>query len=155
MPLTLDRPAQDELIPYLEKIASTKLTEPYAWYVKIPSIRKFLNYIVPVLEKRLEKSIYKNLDNEIMISHYDGGIIITLQNSKIISIKELSLKETQTCKKHFDLYIPTNNLIQLLMGYKTIDSLEIENFDISCSVTKKNLLNKLFPIVKSSLTPII
>ena len=155
LPMALTRPAHDELVPYLEDFAGTKLNEPYAWYVKIPSVKNFLNHITPVLEERLRKSIYRNLDDEISISYYDGGIILTFQKGKIVSIKELSLRETQTKMNVFDLYIPPNNLIQLLMGFKTIAALESINFDFSCSAKKKHLLNTLFPLMKTSLTPTI
>ncbi|MFX1252476.1 MAG: GNAT family N-acetyltransferase [Promethearchaeota archaeon] len=153
LPLTINKPAQDALIPYLEEIAGTKLTDPYAWFVKIPSFKSFLEQISLVLEKRLHQSIYKKIDTRITISYYKAGIKLTFKKGKLISLTELSIADMQSSNQPIDLYIPPNNLIQLLMGYRTLD--ELDELDVSIAGKKKHLLEILFPKVKASLTPTI
>ncbi len=153
LPLTINKPAQDALIPYLEEIAGTKLTDPYAWYVKIPSFKTFLEHISSVLEKRLQKSLYKELDAIITISYYKAGIKLTFQGGKLSSLTELSIADMQSSNQPIDLYIPPNNFTQLLMGYRTLDT--FDEFDVSSAGKKRYLLKILFPKVKASLTPTI
>jgi predicted acetyltransferase len=156
LPLAIQAPAQDELIPYLERLTGATLSEPYAWYVKIPSIKRFLTQITPVIEKRINKSSYKQYDGEIRINHYNGGITLIFQKGKLTTIEEINKKKIHSIDQSFDLYIPPNNLFQLLMGYKSINTLESGNFDIFCKEKKKKaLLNTLFPLIKASLTPTI
>ncbi len=153
--LSVLRPAQDELIPYIEQITGSKFVNPYAWYVKFPSILRFLEYLTPVLEKRLKNSIYSNLDIIIKINYYKAGIELSFQNGKLSSIKEIKKSELQSGNHSYDLFIPPNRLIQLFMGYKIIDELESSALDVSCDGRKKYLLNTIFPSVKASLTPIM
>lgn len=153
LPITIAKPAQAALIPVIKQITGTNFTDPYAWYVKIPSLKMFLEKITEVLEKRLEKSRYQGLDAIIRINNYKTGIGLIFQNGKLKSITELSMEEIQNSKQPFDLQIPPDIFIQLLMGYRTIDELEAITFDVICTSKMKSLLNILFPKVKASLTP--
>jgi len=155
LPLTIAKPAQEALIPYLEEIAGTKLSEPYAWYVKIPSVIKFLEHITAILETRLEQSSYQGLDACIRINNYKAGIKLTFQKGKLIDLTELSRLEIQNRTQPIDLHIPPNYFTQLLLGYRTLEELEAITFDVICAGKTNHLLNTLFPKVKASLTPTI
>lgn len=155
VPLTIAKPAQEALIPYLEEIAGTKLTEPYAWYVKIPSVKKYLEHIIPILETRVKQSSYQGLDASIRINNYQAGIEITFKKGKLNDLTELSRRDIQNSTYPIDLHIPPNYLIQLLLGYRTLEELEAITFDVICVGKTKHLLNTLFPKVKASFTPTI
>ncbi|MFX1533925.1 MAG: GNAT family N-acetyltransferase [Promethearchaeota archaeon] len=154
-PLSIIKPAQQELTSCLEKLSGTKFSRDYAWYVKIPSFQKFLTYLTPILENRLNKSIYKNYTGKIRINYFKGGFSLFFEEGKLKSIENINKHDIHTNHYEFDLHIPPNNLIQLLMGNKAIDVLTSDCFDISYESQKKQLLDVLFPTIKASLTPTV
>lgn len=155
IPIEILKPAQQHVLLSLEKLIGSPFSNGYAWYVKIPSIQSYLQQITPILEKRLIASPHKNYTGNLTINYYRGGLRLNFIEGKLSSINEQSISELQDSNRIFDLQIPPNNLIQLLMGMKSIDSLKSESYDISFEENRKSLLNILFPLIRAGLTPAI
>ncbi|MFW9914150.1 MAG: GNAT family N-acetyltransferase [Candidatus Thorarchaeota archaeon] len=61
---------QGDLELCLERLARSTFQRFDAWYVRLPSIRDFLEAIKPVLETRLAKSSFAGFSGELVISNY-------------------------------------------------------------------------------------
>jgi hypothetical protein len=155
LPVEILKPAQKEVLLCLENLVGLNFSNDYAWYVKIPSIPLYLDLITPILEKRLYSSKYMNFTGDLIISYYKGGIKLKFIEGNLDSLKELSILEIQNTKSNFNLQIPPNDFLHLLLGNKSIYFLKSESHDINFELKQKNLLEVLFPLIRASLTPAI
>ncbi len=140
---------QGDLELCIERLARSKFQKLDAWYIRIPSIRDFLDAIKPVLENRLAKSSFAQFSGKLVISNYKNGYGLLFHKGKIEETNNLDFDETQSC--HF--LIPPQFMIKLLMGYRTINELQNNEPDVFVSASKKNLFDILFPKLKSHLSP--
>jgi hypothetical protein len=140
---------QGDLELCIERLARSKFKRFDAWYIRIPSIRDFLETIKPVLENRLAKSSFARFSGELVISNYKNGYRFLFHKGKIEEINDLDFEETQSC--HF--LIPPQFMVKLLMGYRTINELQNNEPDVFVNASKKNLFDVLFPKLKTHLSP--
>lgn len=148
-PLCVSRPTQESLVPYFEQITGSKFPKPYAFYVKIPSIKEFLMVIKTVLEARLAASEFKGITDSIRINCFIKGFVLNFKHGELIDITEL--KRTELKEMHIS--IPPLIIYQLLLGYRTLDELEDIYPDVSVNALYKFLIQILFPKIKASITP--
>ena len=124
---------------------------PYAWYIRVPDLRGFLNHIQPVLEKRLTESLAANHSREIRISLYRTGLRILIDRGRITAID--SWKPAP--KDEGDAAFPGLTFLQLLFGYRSFEDLKYAFADCGCdSEEVRVLLNILFPKKLSNVYPI-
>ena len=150
-PLKVEPPSKDSLLPYLEQVAGGRFPKPYAWYARIPSIKRFIENLTPVIEKRLEKSEFKGLSDDVRISCYREGYVLSFSEGKLNGVETLSRKDLDK----WDVRIPPLIIIHLLLGYRNLSELQEIYPDVRCQGHKKALLEVLFPKIKTSLTPTI
>ena len=125
--------------------------DPYAWYLRVPDIRGFLDHIRPVLEKRLAESIAAGHSCEIRLSFYRSGLRMMIEHGKITAIE--SWKPAP--KEEGDAAFPALTFLQLLFGYRSFAELEYTFADCWCdSEDVRVLLNSLFPKKLSNVYPI-
>jgi len=148
-PLCVSRPAQESLVPYFERITETKFPIPYAFYVKIPSIKQLLILITPVLETRLAASEFKEITDSITLSCYTEGFTLNFENGKLKEVEQL--KKNELGESH--IRIPPLIVYQLLLGYRTLNELEEIYPDVSVNALYKSFIQILFPKIKTSITP--
>lgn len=128
-----------------------KVNPAYAWYMRVPDLCSFLNYIRPVLEKRLAESVAANHSREIRISLYRTGLRMVVEHGKITTVE--SWKPAP--KAEGDAAFPGLTFLQLLFGYRSLEELEYAFADCwSDSDDVRVLLNVLFPKKLSNVYPI-
>jgi Acetyltransferase (GNAT) domain len=119
-----------------------RIRDPYAWYLRVPDLRGFLDHIKPVLEKRLAESIAAGHSREIRISFYRTGLRIMIEHGKITTIGAWK----PTASEEGDVAFPDLTFLQLLFGYRRFEELEYIFADCWCdSDNVRVLLNILFP----------
>lgn len=124
---------------------------PYAWYVRVPDVRGFLDHIKPVLEKRLAGSIAANHTREISISLYRTGLRMRIEHGKIIAIE--SWKPMP--KDEGEAAFPGLTFLQLLFGYRSYEELNHAFADCWCDSDEvRVLINILFPKKLSNVFPV-
>ncbi len=155
LPISILKPAQQEILIEIENFVGSNFSADYAWFVKIPAFHLFLEQITSILERRLYSSKYKNYTGSLSINYFKGGILLGLKNGKLSSITRLINSEVQNSNVEFDLQIPPDSLMQLMLGHKAIDSLKSESYDISYREGSKFLIDILFPKIRQSLTPAV
>jgi len=128
-----------------------RIHDPYAWYLRVPDLRGFLDHIKPVLEKRLAESLAANHSGEIRISFYRTGLQITIRAGKITAIEPWRPDP----KAEGDVAFPALTFLQLLFGYRSFKEMEYFFADCWCdSEEVRILLNILFPKRLSNVYPV-
>ena len=129
-----------------------RIRDPYAWYLRVPDIRGFLNHIKPVLEKRLAESIAAGHSREIRISFYRTGLRLNIDHGEITAIESW---KPGPGDEEGDAAFPNLTFLQLLFGYRSFEELEYTLADCWCgSEDVRTLLKILFPKKLSNVYPI-
>lgn len=149
LPLRIYEPSRPALKPVLEGWTRSKFGRPYAWMVRIPSVKRFLDTITPVLNLRLAQSDFRKISDTLRISWYRAAIEIVIKNGKVKKITEIPCKEI----KENDAAVPFPVIYQLFMGYKTLDELQEIYPDAGGRGAKLTLVQTLFPKIRAQLTP--
>ena len=127
------------------------IRDPYAWYLRLPDVRGFLDHIKPVLEKRLAQSLAANHSRELHISFYRTGFRLVIEHGKITAIEPWK----PTPRAEGDAAFPGLTFLQLLFGYRSFEELIYAFADCWCSSEDvRVLLNILFPKKLSNVYPI-
>jgi len=125
--------------------------DPYAWYVRVPDLRSFLEHIKPVLEKRLAESISVNFSRELRISLYRNGLRVVIDRGTITHIESWKPAPNE----EGDAAFPGLTFLQLLFGYRSFEELKYAFADCWCDSDEvKTLIDILFPKKLSQVYPI-
>ncbi|MFX1319649.1 MAG: GNAT family N-acetyltransferase [Promethearchaeota archaeon] len=141
LPLRIHFPSRPGIVQALESISRSKFGRPYAWYVKIPSIKRFIEAIKPVIEYRIANSDFKGLSDSIRISWYHEGIELVFKDGIFHSINPIPRAEI----KDMNVAVPFPVIYQLLLGYRTIDELHRIFPDAGGDATKTPIIRQIFP----------
>jgi hypothetical protein len=127
------------------------LRAPYAWYLRVPDLRGFLDHIKPILEKRLAESIASSHSQEVRISFYRSGLRMMIEHGKIITIESWK----PAANDEGDAAFPGLTFLQLLFGYRSLEDLDYAFADCGCDSEEVRVLLKiLFPKKLSNVYPI-
>ncbi len=149
LPLRIYPPSRPAIAQTLEALSRSKFGRPYAWYVKIPSIKRFLNIIKSVIEQRLAQSEFKHLTDSIRISWYQEGIELVFKKGKLMAINEIPRDEV----KDMHVALPFPTIYQLLLGHRSIDELHQIYPDAGGRPTKTPIIRVIFPKIRALFTP--
>jgi len=139
--LLILNPPNSDLGKFILSLGGT-IENKWRWQIKIPNLKKFFDLIKPVLEKRIESSIFKDLNKILKLSTYQENIFICFQNGEI---KQIELRRGYPEEPDYDLKVPNSHLTQIILGSKTVQ--EIQNV-ITDTIYKDEWLlfiNTLFP----------
>jgi hypothetical protein len=127
------------------------IRDPYAWYLRVPDLRGFLDHIKPVLEKRLAESFASGHSCEIKISFYRGGLRFVIEKGKLTTIAAWQPSPEDGGVIAF----PGLVFLQMLFGYRGYDELQYTFADCWCdSEEVRALIKILFPKKLSNVYPI-
>lgn len=132
-----DHPAycalERELVPY---------SDPYAWYIRVPDVRRFLETIRPVLEKRLEEGVMAGYSGSVNLNCIAEPIRMVWENGNLVAIEAYR----PPLFEDGDAIFPGNVFLQLLFGFRNLKELRRAYPD--CYVQNDEcyvLLSSLFP----------
>ena len=129
--------------PVLEAIPE-KLPEqppPFAWFVRVPDLPRFLNHVSPVLERRLERSVACGHSGELKISFYRDGLRMVLENGRLTTIEPWR----PTVEDEGHARFPDLTFLHLVFGYRTLDEVREMFADCGAEPWAAALLHALFP----------
>ena len=115
--------------------------KPYAWYIRVPDLRAFLETIRPVLEQRLAASVMAGHTGTVRLNFFTERMTIELEEGRITgfgSYEPARLEEG-------DYNFPDLTFLQLLFGRRSVDELDFAHADCSGKEEARILLNILFP----------
>ena len=110
--------------------------------LRIPDMIQFLKRIRPVLQKRLRKTMFEGLTQEVTINTYRHCYVLDFKDGKIQQIRDLGIHEDG---KNIGFRAPPNDFVRLLLGQYSIDELSQQNIDFLVTGPVKSLIATLFP----------
>lgn len=132
-----DHPAycalERELVPY---------SNPYAWYVRVPDVRGFLQAIRPVLERRVAEGVMAGHSGSLSLNCTSDSMRMVFEKGKLVAIEEYKPKLFEDG----DAIFPGRTFLQLLFGFRNLEELNRAHPD--CFVSNDEayvLLGTLFP----------
>jgi hypothetical protein len=103
-------------------------TNPYAWQIKIPDRLRFIRTIGPLLETRLQKSIFHQFNETIRLDLYTEKIDLIWNKG---TLKSVINGGEEKCSHTF--CIPSHLFPALILGYRTWQELQYIRPDIAPS----------------------
>jgi len=151
LPVRVVPPNQAQIREYVRTRPAygTKTINRYAWYIKIPSIPRFIETLAPLLSDRLKQTEFHDFTGELKITDYKEGFTLTFSNGEFGGIVE---NEDRDPGK-YNLRMPRGSMTRLLMGYETYDSLAGHEPDVICSAAVQPIVMALFPQQDANVDP--
>jgi hypothetical protein len=125
---------------------------PYAWYIRVPDLPKFIRHIAPVLERRLVNSPLSGFGGEVKLTFYRSGLRLTFEQGKLREAVDWQAPETN--QKWEGAGFPPLVFLQLLFGHRSLDELRYAFPDCWADDEAALLLKILFPKQDSWLFPL-
>jgi hypothetical protein len=123
---------------------------PYAWYVRVPDVPRFLLHIAPALERRLAASAAAGYSGELKLDCYRGGLRMVFEQGRISTVERWSVP---TFGSEAGAGCPELVFLQLLFGYRGLDELRHVFPDVWASGEAAVLLKALFSARESWVIP--
>lgn len=149
LPLKVFPPNQAQVRECVRARSSVDTIRRYAWYIKIPSISRFIKIIAPVFTARLKNTEFHDFSGELKITDYKHGYTLAFEGGRL---KEITNTDERDPRKH-DLRMSRGALTRLLMGYETFDALTLHEPDTICSAAMRPLVRALFPLLEANVDP--
>jgi len=130
---------------------TTRRVPPYAWYVRVPDVPRFLRHIAPVLERRLLESPLARYSGELHITLYRGGLHLVFEDG---TLKLAESWHGPAYSAIEDAGFPPLVFLQLLFGYRSLDELRYAFPDVRVKDEAELLLKTLFPMKPSWVVPL-
>lgn len=141
------------LYDVLGKELHPRLEEPYAWYVRVPDLTKFIQHIAPALERRLADSALGAYDGELKLDFYSGGLRLVFEKGHLTTAEHWR-KPIWNGDSNVDGGFPPLVFLQLLFGHRSLDELRYAFPDVRVEDRAELLVKTLFPRRPSLAVPL-
>lgn len=135
----------------LEKSMPTTIEAPYAWYVRVAHLPKFIKLIAPVLERRLASSLVAGYSGALNFDFYRGGLRMVFERGTLRTVEDW---RRPIWNANEDARFPPLVFLQLLFGYRRLDALRAAFPDVRVNENVEVLVNALFPYRPSRVMPL-
>lgn len=123
---------------------------PYAWYVRVADLPRFIRHIAPALERRLIGSPVDGFTGEVKVSFYRGGLRLTFEAGRIITAEDWQPNHWDPGHAGF----PSLVFLKLLFGHQSLADLRTAYPDVWANDAAQTLLATLFPARVSWVLPL-
>src|SRR6266487_1231552 len=137
----------------LDKSLHSKYEPPYAWYVRVVDLAKFIRHIAPALERRLVDSALGNYSGELKLDFYRGGLHIVFDKGHLTNIEDWQ-HPIWNPESNVDGGTPPLVFLQMLFGHRNLDELRYAFPDVWVKDESELLLKTLFPRRPSWVAPL-
>ena len=135
----------------LEKSMPATKEDPYAWYVRVAHLPKFIHLIAPVLERRLASSVVAGYSGELKFDFYRGGLRMAFERGTLRTVEDW---RRPIWNPNEDGGFPPHVFLQLLFGHRGLDALRAAFPDVWVNDNVELLVNTLFPYRPSRVLPL-
>jgi len=149
IPVRVGPPNQKQVREFVSARNQVMAIPRYAWYVKIPSIPRFVETISPLFSDRLRDTEFHDFTGELIVTTYKEGYSLIFESGVF---KGIQVREEKN-PMDYNLRIPIDSLTRLLMGYETLDDLMKHEPDVQCAAAMKPLVRNLFPCLEAIVSP--
>lgn len=133
----------DALAPHGER--------PYAWYLRVPDVSRFIQQIAPVLEERLANSLLTGYTGDLKFDQYRGGLRLRFEQGKLSVVEPW---DVPIYGESADAGCPPLTFLQLLFGFRDLATLRTYFPDVWANDEAALLINTLFPALPSAVSPL-
>ncbi|MBN2230269.1 MAG: GNAT family N-acetyltransferase [Candidatus Thorarchaeota archaeon] len=149
IPVRVVPPNQSQLKEFVVVRTQCLTINRYAWYIKIPSVIRFIETMAALFEQRLKTTEFNNFDGSLKVTDYKRGYELIFEKGEFTKVTEREEKNI----REYQLMIPKGALTRLLMGYETLDELMSHEPDVTCVSAMKPLVRALFPKLNANVDP--
>jgi hypothetical protein len=141
-----DHPVYRALPRYL-----SRQSPPYAWYVRVKDLPRYLSFIAPVLDERFARSVAAGHSGELVLGSYEGSVRLVLERGRLAAAEPSADVGPDDCSAWF----PGLSFLQLVFGFRSLAELEHASPDCMVNTERARvLLDALFPKQASRLWPL-
>ena len=115
---------------------------PYAWYVRVPDLPRFIRHIAPALERRLAASMMSGYTGELKINFYRGGLRLVFEQGRLATAEDYRAAGWRPVAQ---AGFPPLVFLQLLFGRRSLAELRYAFPDAWADDEARPLLEVLFP----------
>jgi len=123
---------------------------PYAWYVRVPDLPRFLRHIAPVLERRLANSPLAGYSGALALNFYRDGLQLVFEKGRLISVAPW---QAPLWGEEGNAGFPPLVFLQLLFGRRGLEELQYAYPDVRVENAVELLVKILFPASPSWALP--
>jgi hypothetical protein len=123
---------------------------PYAWYVRVPDLPRFLRHIAPALERRLATSPLAGYNGALKLNFYRDGLQMVFDKGQLTSVAPW---QAPLWSEQGDALFPPLVFLQLLFGRRSLEELQYAYPDVRLENAVELLVNTLFPANPSWVLP--
>ncbi len=123
---------------------------PYAWYVRVPDLPRFLRHIAPALERRLANSALADYSGALTFNFYRGGLQLVFENGRLISVAPW---QAPLWGEEGKAGFPPLVFLQLLFGRRGLEELQYAYPDVRVENAVELVIKTLFPASPSWVLP--
>lgn len=142
---------QHPICQVLDETLAPQRERPYAWYVRVPDLPRFVQKIAPALEKRLAGSPLVGYTGELRLDLYREGLRLVFEQGRLISVQDLPHPGGSRGE---DVRFPPLTFRQLLFGYRSLEELSHAFPDVLVKQEAGLVLKTLFPSRPSRVIPL-
>jgi hypothetical protein len=132
-----DHPAYDALGHDL----AVKVDPPYAWYVRVPDLPRFMRHVAPALERRLAGSALSGYTGELKLDFYRDGLRLAFEQGRLTAAEPW--RRTPWGDERSGGFPPLV-FLQLLFGRRSLDELRYAFPDVWANDEPAMLMETLF-----------
>ncbi len=114
---------------------------PYAWYLRVHDLPRFLRHIAPALERRLAASSQSGYTGDLTIDFYRGGLRIVFDHGRLAQIEDWHRPIWGEAMAGY----PPLVFLQSLFGHRSFHELRSVFPDVWAEGDATALLDALFP----------
>lgn len=130
------------LFDALGDAVALRLADPYAWYIRVPDLAKFLRHVSGVLERRIAESPFTGYSGAIHLNFYRDGLRLIFDAGKLAAIEPW---RQPAWGARAEASFPPLVFYQLLFGFRSLTELQDAITDVRVQPEAAPLLKQLFP----------
>jgi GNAT superfamily N-acetyltransferase len=113
---------------------------PYAWYIRVPDLARFIQHITPVLEQRLADSPVAGFTGDFKLNFYRGGLKLVFEHGRLKGVEPW---RAPIYGDKGEVGIPRDVFLKALFGYRNLEEIRYAYPDVW--TTNRVIFNTLFP----------
>ena len=142
--LILGWPAESTLLQVARSLGST-LCPADQWLLRATDLPQLLQKLAPLLAARVARSSYAGLTAELTLNLFRQAYLLRFVAGELIRVESLGFVDASMGADGGDLCIPSDALMRLLLGYRSLDELADAWPDMVVRPARRHLWQVLWP----------
>ena len=136
------------LYAVLDERFAPRHDRPYAWYVRVPDVARFLRHVAPTLEARVAGSALDGYSGDVLLSFYREGVRLAWEHGRLMAVESW---RRGVWGPDPQARFPPLVFLSLLFGRYSLDDLMEHYPDVGAAADAAALLRVIFPAAPSNL----